>query len=364
MPFDLSFDYLLGMTGWLVALAAIFVGLLAWRRRSGTRHPSRRKWANLGLSLWMFLATLTLVELYFAAIYDQTDSFNSTNVSQHWFERHVAPVQKVLHFKDGQITRYRDDRPFPATISDRQQSICFVGDSFTFGHGVVNCADRFSDRVAASLERKAPGRFVVSNLSDAGRDTHWVEALLEALAKDRLPVKVVVYTICLNDIETFDPRTEEMYSAKPPWISQLFLVRNTYFLNLLYSRIRQASIPGGSSYYSFLQEDYSGPPWDRMRAKLDEIHQLCLRHGFDLRIVVFPFLHDFGPDYPFVEAHQRIVEFCKDAGVPVLDLWPVLQPSLSKGLTVNRFDAHPNELAHKLAAEAIERDLLRDLTEK
>jgi hypothetical protein len=46
----------------------------------------------------------------------------------------------------------------------------------------------------------------------------------------------------------------------------------------------------------------------------------------------------------------------------VLDLWPVLKPHLGEGLTVNRFDAHPNERAHALAAEAIERELLRDLT--
>jgi hypothetical protein len=46
--------------------------------------------------------------------------------------------------------------------------------------------------------------------------------------------------------------------------------------------------------------------------------------------------------------------------VPVLDLRPVLESHAGEGLTVNRFDAHPNERAHALAAAAIERELLDD----
>lgn len=364
MPFDLPFDYVLGMAGWLIALGLALFLLLILRRSASSRNSARRFWSNLGLSFWFFLVTLTIVELYFAVIYDQSDSFNATNVSRHWFARHVTPVQKLLRFTDGQATAYRDERPFPMKIAEGQHPICFVGDSFTFGHGVPRCADRFSDLVAASLERKAPGRFVVSNLADAGRDTHWVEALIEALAKDHLPVKTVVYTMCLNDIETFDERTREMYQAKPGAKQPMFLFRDTYFLNLLYTRMRHAGIAAGGDYYSFLVDIYAGPAWDRMRAKLNEIHRFCEKNEYDLRIVVFPFLHDFGAKYPFLDAHREIVNFCDGTGIPVLDLWPVLEPHRGEGLTVNRFDAHPNERAHALAAEAIERQLLGDLLRK
>jgi hypothetical protein len=143
----------------------------------------------------MFLAALTAVELYFAILYDQSDSFNMTNVSKHWFARHIEPVQKVLRFSDREKTVYRDERAFPHELAAGQHHICFVGDSFTFGHGVPNVADRFSDRLGASLERQHPGRFVVSNLADAGRDVHWVQKLLEELAADKFPVQTVVYVV-------------------------------------------------------------------------------------------------------------------------------------------------------------------------
>jgi GDSL-like Lipase/Acylhydrolase family len=364
MLFQLPFDYVLCMAGWLAALAVLPVALrmsFGRSRRSAKQPRPVPTWKKTAFSLWIFLVAMTAVELWFAIVYDQSDSFNMTNVSKHWFARHIEPIQKVLQFKDGQSTVYRDAREFPKQLPDDRHHICFVGDSFTFGHGVPNVADRFSDRVGAALERGSPGKFVVSNLADAGREIHWVEKLIEELVDDRLPVKTVVYVICLNDIEAFDDRRLELYDEVGSMAPRFFLVRDTYFLNLLYYRVQQARSARVGGYYTFLQDSYRSSAWDRMRSKLSDIHRLCAKHKIDLRIAVFPFLHNLGPDYPFADAHERIVAFCNEVGVPVLDLRPVLEPHDVEGLTVNRFDAHPNERAHALVAEALERSLLGDL---
>ncbi len=81
MPFDLPLGYLLELAVWIGGGALVLVKLLKLRRRWGGRAPRRVKWVNAGLSLWVFLAALTLVELYFAIIYDQSDSFNMSLVS-------------------------------------------------------------------------------------------------------------------------------------------------------------------------------------------------------------------------------------------------------------------------------------------
>ena len=78
--------------------------------------------------------------------------------------------------------------------------------------------------------------------------------------------------------------------------------------------------------------------------------------------MVFPFMHNLGPDYDFHHAHTKLVKYCREAKIPVLDLEPVLAPHVEEGLTVSRFDAHPNERAHELAAEAILGLLLDNLT--
>lgn len=351
MPFDLSLDYLLGMAAWLAAGAVTFVLLLKFRRRWQTQKPARIRWANLGLSLWMFLAALTLVELYFAVIYDQSDSFNMTNVSKHWFTRHVRVNNEG----------FRDARPFPKEVPAGMRRVCFIGDSFTFGHGIKNVADRFSDITAANLERKQPGEFLVSNIGEAGIDLLLVDNLVRKSVESGYRIDVLVYVLCLNDIEGFDPRSQETYKKFGLYGSNLFLFRDTYFLNLLHYRVQQARLPEIRDYYSHIQEFYRAGAWDRMRTKFDDFHDFCREHDIDLRVAVFPFLHNLGPDYPFDAAHERIVEFCKEQDISCLDLKPVLLPHVAEGLTVNRFDAHPNERAHRLAAEAIERDLLPDL---
>ncbi len=355
-----SDGYLAGMAVWLTAGVASLVLLIRAARRLKTDNR-RATFVKLAISCWILLASLTAVELYFALIHDTTDSFNMTNVSKKWFDMHIAPQQKVVEFDDGQGSVYRDDQPFPKTLKPGQYHICFVGDSFTFGQGMPNVADRFSNRLGAALEKEQPGRFVVSNLSDAGRDLHWIQVLLEELFRNNYPIDTIVYVACLNDIETFHERHRTYYTDLGSHSPKFFLFRDTYFFNMLYFRVRQFSVPDVRDYYSFVREYYSGEPWQRMKSKLDEVHALCQYNDVELRIVVFPFLHNLGPDYPFRDAHRQFVDYCNRAGIRVLDLEPVLRDQNPKTLTVNRFDAHPNELAHKLAAEAIRTKLFGDL---
>src|SRR5438045_3230423 len=101
MPFDLPEGYFLGLCAWLAAGTVLFVALLGLRRRARGRHGIAWRLANAGLGVWVFLAAMTLAELYFAVVYDQSDSFNMSKVSQHWFVRHVRTND------DG----FRDERP-------------------------------------------------------------------------------------------------------------------------------------------------------------------------------------------------------------------------------------------------------------
>jgi len=361
MPFDyLSFDYQLEMFLWLIAGVVSF-WILLYLRRGWKKKPWRMRIVHALLSVWMCLATFTLVELYFALIFDQTDSFNMSKVSQKWFDKYIVPDQKYLTFRSGEFTSYRDDREFPRSVPPDKHHICFIGDSFAFGHGVPKVTDRFSNRVSAMLQRKQPGRFVVSNLADAGRETYWVESCLTNLINSEYRVNTFIYVICLNDIETFDPQYRA-YDPKPFSQEPKFsLINESYFLSFAFFRLKLFMNPDVKGYYSFVKEYYEGKPWQGMQLKLHAIHRLCQENSIDFRIVVFPFLHTLGPDYDFHHAHSLIVSFCRGADIPVLDLEPVLKPHVEEGLMVNRFDAHPNERAHELVAEAIRDKLLDDL---
>jgi hypothetical protein len=172
---------------------------------------------------------------------------------------------------------------------------------------------------------------------------------------------MVVYVYMMNDIESLDPRTEEALKSLQQNLPEFWLFRRTYFFNWLYFRTVQATGPTGGGYFSHLVDSYQSEAWDRLTDVLSRLNANCRYHQAEFRMVIFPFLHDLGPDYPFKPAHAKLVEFCKSEGIPVLDLEPILAAHVEEGLKVNAYDAHPNERAHKIAAEAIEEHLLKDV---
>jgi len=350
--------YLTGMGIWLLLLFAFPWGLLKLRRRlkQGTRL---RKLVPPALSLWMVAALLTAIEVGYALCYDTTDALDVTNVSHRWFTVHVGDDLKLLLFEPDDGIYYRDDVEFP-TVPDDRTHICFVGDSFTFGHGVPDVRDRFTNqlrqRIAVQREDDSTGDgFVVSNLSKPGTDLYWVDAVARNVAEKNWGVDHIVYVFCLNDIDSCDPgfaqRSSDLATLRQPPDS--FLIRDTYFFNWLYFRTQLLANPQVKDYYGYVRDFYAGPAWDKFLELLAGVRDACREHNVEFSVVVFPFLHNLGPDYPFREVHSQIEAGCAELGIPCVDLEPVLNRHADQTLTVNPFDAHPNELAHSIVADEL-----------
>jgi hypothetical protein len=346
-----SDGYLLVMAVWLVSGFAALWGCLALRRR-WREQPRRQRLVRAALSAWFFLAAATVPEVLFALFYNRTDAFNLTNTSQRWYAVHVQANE----------AGYRDDRPFAPLPPEGRRRIVFAGDSFTFGHGVADTRDRFSDRIAARLEQARPGEFAVSNCALPGMDLRrFFDEILAEWTGSGTQVDVLVYTFVLNDIETYEERTGEFYQSIEQLKPNFFLFRDTYFYNWLYCRVGLFGRPQVRGYYSYLAESYQSEPWNRLAWKVERLASVCKQHNIHLRIAVFPFLHNLGPAYPFGEAHRRLMELFEKNGIRAIDLEPELRPFVDEGLIVNRFDPHPNERAHEIAAGAMEARLLDDL---
>ncbi len=347
----LSDEYLLGMLAWLVAMAVALRFML--RKRLRHRKESRpTRWIDISLIAWMFCALMTVCELGFALFVDHSDAFNMTNVSKRWFQIHIEQQRNEFGA--------RDVEPFEKSLASGQKRIVFIGDSFTVGHGIDDMANRFSDQVAAKLESKKPGQYNVANLADPGLETSQIEARIHGLFNEGYQVDSVIYVMCLNDIEGYDEETQKMIAKVGSKAPTSILFSKTYFFNWLYYRYLQFTQPEMGEYFPNLKSAYQGVAWVGLRNKLDELHERCRSHKADFRMVLFPFVQNLGDDYPLREVHQQMVDYCEKNSIPVLDLEPVLRPHADENLTVNPFDAHPNERAHQLAADAIFEKLLDD----
>jgi hypothetical protein len=58
-------------------------------------------------------------------------------------------------------------------------------------------------------------------------------------------------------------------------------------------------------------------------------------------------------EYPLRSAHEAVRTLSRDAGIPFLDLLPVLAGRRAQSLWVHPVDRHPNELAQRLVAAAL-----------
>lgn len=365
--FDLfiyELKYLIVLMAWTIALVAALFGLL-WLRRKHRVQRTKVACVHAGLSLWMILAFATAAETAFALFVDRSDTFDVTNISKRWFRRHLDAERRPP-------LGNRDAEPFTKFTPPGTERIGFVGDSFTAGHGINNMADRFSDRIRAALEAHRPGKYVVANLAEPGWETSQIEAFVRKILLDGNDLRYVVYVYCMNDIEGFPMLTASgeadfntpikkalggIYMEAP----RFFLWRDTYLFNWLYYRYLQARNPESRSYFDALAECYTTTQWDLLCKKLLQLRNNCREKNSELRIALFPFLHQLGPDYPLRDAHRKLAAFCKEQGIRVLDLEPVFREHAGERLTVNAFDAHPNERANAIAAEAMEKQLLDDL---
>jgi lysophospholipase L1-like esterase len=336
--------------GTILVLPLLFAVLLYWfARRLPTRRPSGGeehavRWLRLliGNLLVFLLASSALLagfETYYRFFYDSTDSFGLTRTTERWFERHYQFNANAV----------RDNVDYAAKRTPGRVRITFLGDSFTAGHGIANVDDRF-----ANLVRAARPAWEIHALARNGLDTGGEIDMLQIAVRDGCELDRVVLVYCLNDIADIVPEWQAILDriyerGRTPG----FLVRNSYAADILYYRLKALRDPDVSHYYQFVRKAYDGPLWEVQKRRLGQLADFVGANGGKLLVVTFPFLHALGPRYEYQGVHEKLDALWQSLGVPRLDLLGVYAGFPSRKLTINGFDAHPNELAHRLAAKAI-----------
>ena len=94
--------------------------------------------------------------------------------------------------------------------------------------------------------------------------------------------------------------------------------------------------------------------WTVSRDALGRAAQIAATNGFGLGVVIFPELHRLQDDYPFTQIHEVVADACRALDLPVMDLLDVYRDHDPRTLWVHPSDHHPNEIAHAMAADAIE----------
>ena len=311
-------------------------------------RPGPAGWGSLILGnalilLFLLSAAFTIGEAYFRFVYDTTDSLDCTRVCQRWVERYWRV--NAWHC--------RDDLEYAFRVQPGKRRVTFLGDSFTTGHGIKHIEDRFANRI-----RRAHPDWEIHLLARNGFDTGpEISGLQEVLSK-HYQLQDVVLVYCLNDVADMQPEYAQMMTSVGADIGRAgWFRRQSYLADFLYCRYRVWRDPHMRDYYPFVRDAYRGTLWERQKLRLEYLRDLVRSRGGRLSVVTFPFVQALGPNYPWQFVHDELGQLWRDLNVPHLDLLPIFAKIPASRLTVNRFDAHPNELANLLAAEAIDKFL-------
>ncbi len=254
---------------------------------------------------------------------------------------------------------YRDlERAIPKPAGVRR-AIC-LGDSFTWGVGVL-FHDTWPRRLEDLLARRRGETWEAVNLGERGLNC--VQEV-EKLAGEGFAYgpDVVVVGYVLNDSE--DENAAEARRAadwideqqRPPSAVWSLLDRSAVF-RLARTRVaatieNRRRIEGFRSMYT---DDYPG--WIAGRRALRTMGGLCREHGVPFVVAIFPLFGNRLDDrYPFAEIHVKVAQAAGEAGARVVDLLPQYRGLDWRRLVVDgAADEHPNEIAHRIASQAIAR---------
>jgi hypothetical protein len=106
-------------------------------------------------------------------------------------------------------------------------------------------------------------------------------------------------------------------------------------------------------FRSMYAEGYPG--WTAAQRALKAMGGMCRERGVPLVVAIFPlFGNPLDERYPFADAHAKVAQAAGEAGAKVVDLLPSYRGMDWRLLVVaGAEDEHPNEIAHRIAAQAI-----------
>ena len=295
-----------------------------------------------GLVLVCMIGAIALAgETYLRFVSIETDAFGMSLPARRWFA--IYGAQNSVGFRDAEWAP--GDRP-------GVRRIAFVGDSFTYGWGIEERADRFPDRIQARFDAATPGTVEVMNVAKPGWGTASEIPAVDGMI-ERYGVDEVVLCYVPNDIEKLLPRSPDFDPIRPPepgWIN----LSTSCLMDYLYCRVWVPRVPTVFRYHDWLADGFADSAiWQAHRRQLTELIEVCRERGVTIRVALLPFIRTSGEKFQAAKLQAMLSDFFSEHGVPVVDLLPAIANEAPGRLVVNGHDAHPNQRAHELFADAI-----------
>ncbi len=332
------FPYIVG----IFAIFLLFIFFVFWLLKSS--YSIKTKKISLAIGFFVVWAALifSIFEGYFRYVYDESDGLGFLQVNKRWQERHVI-----------YNNYFKRDRNFEVEKPDDAIRIGVLGDSIALGQGIANTEDRFSDILQNSLQQNGVNAQVY-NLGVPGLDSHEEIEVYHELS--HLNFDTIVWQYYLNDIQPEDKSEPAKIISQDAYPNEIVkkLTESSTFFDFIYWRFssKYSATFGqlGTHYLSmYSNESTLRNHEEELSGFIKELKEKNKK----IIVIIFPFIELIGPNYPATEAHNRLRSYFNSQDVETIDLLNELKNSNWKDLVASKFDTHPNEKVHKLAAERL-----------
>jgi lysophospholipase L1-like esterase len=289
---------------------------------------------TLELSTRLFCRYFLIFDIEMLRYSTQLKDYSSTDLlSFEHIKNSQATLMGVNVKINGQGLRDQDKVPDPS-----QNNIAFLGDSLTFGWGVEK--SKTFEEIVEKMMNNSEKKINIINYAHCNYNSEQeVDFFLKRADLNSLSSVALFYFI--NDAEITPSKTPPPFYSKSLFIS---LARSRYQM-LVNSK-------NYLTYYSELYQEQS-PGWIRAQNSIQLLKQKLTQRNISLQVFLLPELHQLTP-YPFTEVHRKITTFLDQEKIPWSDLTENFKGyKKPQDLWVAPDDAHPNERAHKIIADAI-----------
>ncbi len=324
---------------------------------SDTPLTKREKVSALTFAL---VATAILIELGFRLVGPTYSGFNNesaeypTNPRGYFQELRVengrpiygVPMNKKVGL--GGRTGTQNDTPLPSRILG-------MGDSQGQGQGVY-FADTMYEQLGALLqERGIPSQ--IRNVAVSGYDLDEIAARYAYEARDNQHFDLVLYTMVLDDfgLDRNAIAGSDFIAQRSNTPFDAWRARSATW-NFVAHILEQWELSERTS--AAYRKSFQGENLKKRTEQLRRLADQVRSDGSQFVVIVMPLLYDFA-HYPFNEIHRTMNDLGQAENIHVLDILPILQPFQASDLWVHAIDHHPNEVAHKHIATAIDAYLLK-----
>jgi hypothetical protein len=305
------------------------------------------------LVVFSICLSLVVAESLMRLFYEQTSGFNLDEIAEGFAEFDYSPPVNELGF--------REDKLSDEILDDNYRRILFLGDSFTFGHGIRNGEDRFSDIIEKRLNKNLQDNEYNYHIYNAGvggtEPRDWVPYL-----KTLLPVYKPQYvftifflrdgaTLCTS-LWCYKRKIRQLKSKYEDTVWYKYSDIGKFIGNRLVER-------DFSDYYvKRIINAYTGTEeqkkvWIEQRKYLRKIRNICRNNRVEHYLIVFPMLIGLESNYQFHGVEREITRFANANDIPVFSLTDGFIGQESRSLWVSPGDQHPNEKGHLIAGNIL-----------